>query len=334
VLRARFRKWAYGMVTLVTVLLQGTGNVVFVVVFEMGVPGIFLGGLIALTAAGLLSLILILPDLRPGLSPRILGRMLAYGAPLAPSAVAFWVLSYLDRTLLLLLRDSHHVGLYEVGSKVAAIVAFLTFAFTQAYVPLSYEMARREESRPAYGRILLAYTVGFGWVAVALSAFASEVVMVLAADEYHGGTVVVPWLVGGVAISGAGAVLATGIHLAQRTIWVTIIAVASAAANYVLNLWWIPAHGMVGAAAATLASYLLMNLLLVIVAERLHPIGYPWGRVIAATGLATAGVVAATAVDAWWIRGLIVVAYPAVILGTRIVAWSELRGRFLPPPRA
>jgi O-antigen/teichoic acid export membrane protein len=312
VLRARFRKWAFGGLTLLSVLLQGSFNVLLVVVLRLGVGGVFLGGLIALTSVGALSLVLIRKDVRPCFSGARLRRLLAYGAPLVPASVAFWALASLDRTLLVVIRGEETVGLYEVGGKVAAIASFATFAITQAYVPLSFEMAGRDDADRHYGRVLLAYLAGMGGLALLLAAFAEETVGLLAAPDFARGAVVVPWLVSGVALAGAGTILATGIHLAKRTIWVTWAAAAAAILNLALNLLWIPGWGMVGAAAATLASYAVMNVVLTVVAQKLRPVPYPWGRAALLAGLAGAGILVSAYVEPWWGRALIVAGFGGV----------------------
>jgi O-antigen/teichoic acid export membrane protein len=325
VLRARMRKWSYGLVSLTSVLLLGLFNVLMVVVLERGVEGIFLGGLISLTTVGLLAIGLIRSDLRLGLSWPRLRRMLAYGAPLAPAALAFWALSYIDRSVLLKLEGAAQVGLYDVGSKIAAIVAFATFAISQAYLPLSYEIAQQPDSRRSYGRILTAYVAGMGWLVLGLCAFAGEALSLLAAEKFHGAIVVVPWLVSAVAIAGAAPILATGIHLAKRTVWVTAISVIAALTNLVLNLWWVRAHGIVGAAAATLASYVLMTTLYAVVAERLHPIRFPWARAGAAVGAAAAGILTVGGTSGLLPRVLVVAAYPVVLVALRVVGVGDLR---------
>jgi O-antigen/teichoic acid export membrane protein len=311
VLRARFRKWAFGLVSVTSVVLLAAFNVVTVVVLGMGVEGIFLGGAISLTAVGLLAGWLIRGEIVPGLAGDRLRSLLAYGIPLVPASLAFWALSYVDRLLLTRLLGTDAVGLYEVGSKVAAVVAFATTAVYQAFVPLSFEMSRDDESDRGYGRILVAYLLGMGGLSLVLVAFGREIVEVLAAADYRAGAAVVPWLVPGVAISGLGTILATGIHLARKTIWITAAAGAAAAANVVLNLWWIPEHGIVGAAAATLVSYAVMVVLLLAAAQRLHPIAYPWGRAAVAAAMAGGAIVAASHVETVAVRAGVVVAYLA-----------------------
>jgi O-antigen/teichoic acid export membrane protein len=213
---------------------------------------------------------------------------------------------------------------------MAAVVVFATFAISQAYVPLSYELAARPDARRAYGRILTAYAAGMGWLALGLCAFAGEVISVLAHEKFHAGVVVVPWLVPAMAIAGAAPILATGIHLAKRTVWVTFVSLIAALTNLGLNVWWVRAHGIVGAGAATLASYALMSTLYAIVAERLHPIRFPWAKTAVAVVAAGAGILAAGAVEGWWPRAAVVVGYPVVLVVSRVVRPAELRRVFRP----
>jgi O-antigen/teichoic acid export membrane protein len=99
---------------------------------------------------------------------------------------------------------------------------------------------------------------------------------------------------------------------------VTIVTLLAAGSNVVLNLLLIPAHGIEGAAAATLASYALMVVGLAVAAQRLHRIAYPWLRIAAPTAAAGAGILLAARTDSWAVRAGIVGVYGLLVLVTRL----------------
>jgi O-antigen/teichoic acid export membrane protein len=71
--------------------------------------------------------------------------------------------------------------------------------------------------------------------------------------------------------------IATG--RARQTQFNWIAATAGAVLNFGLNLWLIPAYGMLGAAYATLAAYVLLMVLRTWNAQLVYPVRYQWRRV-------------------------------------------------------
>ena len=83
--------------------------------------------------------------------------------------------------------------------------------------------------------------------------------------------------------------IATG--RARRTQFNWVATTAGAALNFALNLWLIPAYGMLGAAYATLAGYILIMVLRTWNAQQVYPVQYQWRRVavlVLAAGALTA----------------------------------------------
>jgi O-antigen/teichoic acid export membrane protein len=72
--------------------------------------------------------------------------------------------------------------------------------------------------------------------------------------------------------------IATGRSRQTQFNW--IATTAGAILNFTLNIWLIPAYGMLGAAYATLAGYILIMALRTWNAQRVYPVQYQWRRVV------------------------------------------------------
>jgi len=82
--------------------------------------------------------------------------------------------------------------------------------------------------------------------------------------------------------------IATG--RARRTQFNWVAATAAALLNFGLNLWLIPAYGMLGAAYATLAATILLMAVRTWNAQQVYRVAYQWRRVVVlllAAGLLT-----------------------------------------------
>lgn len=62
-----------------------------------------------------------------------------------------------------------------------------------------------------------------------------------------------------------------GILLKERTALLPPLSAVSAILCILLNLWWIPRFGMMGAAWATVVAYFIYTMLLTIASQRLYP---------------------------------------------------------------
>ena len=86
--------------------------------------------------------------------------------------------------------------------------------------------------------------------------------------------------------------LIAGIYIEKKTGHLPLITAAGAVVNIAVNFALIPVMGMMGAALATLAAYLVMAGVLYLVVRRFYPVEYEWKR-IGIIALAGAAVFAA-----------------------------------------
>jgi O-antigen/teichoic acid export membrane protein len=120
--------------------------------------------------------------------------------------------------------------------------------------------------------------------------------------------------------------MAIGVGRAKRTQFNWAIAGAAAVLNVALNLILIPPYGMMGAAIATVAAYVLMFVLMTWYAQRVFPVPYQWRRVGTAAAAAVVLVVAGKLLDAGLAVALVLsLAYPLALAAL---------GFYLPAERA
>jgi O-antigen/teichoic acid export membrane protein len=119
------------------------------------------------------------------------------------------------------------------------------------------------------------------WAAVGLSLFAPWIVRLLARKPgYWPAAEAVPALAYASVFFAGFIVVTIATGRARQTKFNWIAATAAAILNFTLNLWLIPAYGMLGAAYATLAAYILLMVLRTWNAQRVYPVRYQWRRVV------------------------------------------------------
>jgi len=83
-----------------------------------------------------------------------------------------------------------------------------------------------------------------------------------------------------------------GIYIREKAGRLPVVTGLGAAVNIAANLAWVPAFGILGAAYATLAAYVVMAAAMFFFSQRIFPIPYEWGR-LGRLALIAAGVYAA-----------------------------------------
>ena len=80
--------------------------------------------------------------------------------------------------------------------------------------------------------------------------------------------------------------MAIGVGRAKRTQFNWVVTGVAALVNVALNLILIPPYGIMGAAVATVAAYVVMFLGMTWYAQRVFPVPYQWRRVLTAVAAA------------------------------------------------
>ena len=284
-LRMREASVTYGILNVGRLVVTLAFVLVTLLVFDGALNGVVM----ALAAESILfaaiTAIFIAAELKPSVSREQLSVLLRFGAPLIPFAFGLTILAHGDRYLLRLFGDLAQVGQYAVGAKVAAILGVAVRAFQVAWPPVLFTTARTPNGRIFFAKTLTYILLALGFAAVAVTAFARELVHVLASSAFRPGVAVVPVLVFAQMSLGAFYATAVGTNVAGKTtLQVLSIAFATAAFG-ATGFLLVPRVGMIGAACATVVGYLTLAVANGAFSVRLYPVRYEWGRVAGALTL-------------------------------------------------
>ena len=322
-LRAERRPGPYALLSFSRAVLGSILIIGFVVAAGLGPLGVVLGSAMAAVVAAMAGTILLARGgrLKLGLDGTLARRMLAFGLPLVPAALAGWALNLSDRYLVNAFEGRDAVGIYSAGYTVGLAINALAIApFSLAWGAAYWEIAKRDDAPAVISRVLTGFAALACFAALGISALATDAFRILLTPGFEDGRFVTPFSAFAFVAYGLFTVLTTGINLAGRTGRLPLIMGAAAAANFVLNLALIPALGYLGAAVSTLLGYALLAVIGGVVSQRAYPVPWELGRVGVVLGLAMA--LAAAAIlgpdhVAW--RLATIVAYPAVVVGLGIV---------------
>jgi O-antigen/teichoic acid export membrane protein len=197
--------------------------------------------------------------------PRIewpdLGTCVRYGLPLSLATSAGFFIDYGDRYVIQLMRGAADVAVYSVPyDMLYYLVDALTTPLRMAIVPILFTLLAAGESERASellgqalrGVLFVAVPLGFG-----LWFLGRDILIVVASEKYAESHTLLPLLAPGIIVGGLNFLLVVGLTYQRRTGVIAAVTVAAGVFNLILNLFFVPRFGLVGAAWATLLSYVL-----------------------------------------------------------------------------
>ena len=282
--RAEQRSIAFSIATLANIAITVPLTVVLVVVYKHGPLGIIVGNLSGTLIVYVVLLAYRREQLGLQFDRKLLHNLNRFGIPLMAAALAMWVTNFGDRFMLVKLLHGHHatiqVGQYSLANKISSAMVLLFTAFQVAWPAFAYSIEDEKEAKRAYSYVLTYLMFIAAWAAVALSLFAPWIVHFLGRKHgYWPASGAVPALAYSSVFYAGFIVVTIATGRARKTQFNWIAATAAALLNFGLNVWLIPAYGMLGAAYATLAAYVLLMIVRTWNAQLVYPVQYQWRRV-------------------------------------------------------
>jgi O-antigen/teichoic acid export membrane protein len=287
VLRNQFRASLFASLNTLTTLLSIGLSLVAVLWLRLGIAGLMIGALAAALVMLPIRLWTARALLRPRFSWRQLGQLLAYGVPLVPVSIAYWVFVASDRLVLGKLSTLEQVGLYTVANNLTSTLTFINSALGQAWSP--HAIRAYEDQRAAapalFGRVMTYILLGFGLLCVVITAFAHEALILLSTPPFYGAAVAVGPLAFAMLALASTQVTALSISLVKKTHYLSLYSWLAALLNLGLNLWLVPRWGMIAASWSTAGAYLFLTLGYLVTSQRLWPVAYETRRALTITAL-------------------------------------------------
>ncbi|MBU1693644.1 MAG: oligosaccharide flippase family protein [Verrucomicrobia bacterium] len=192
---------------------------------------------------------------------------LRYGVPLLPRYFALALFKLADRFVILQVNGPEAVALYTVAANLAFMAAdtqvFLEFIFP--YLSAAWSRNRAENRAGLSGEALDHFHAGLRWsltttlpMALGLVLWGRPVVALVAGRAYGPASAIFPMLAPVIVLIPVTSFFQLALNLDGKTMGVGATILAAAGLNLLLNLWWIPTYGVIGAAGATSTATVLL----------------------------------------------------------------------------
>lgn len=245
------------MMTLITAFF----NVLFLVIFNLGVSGYLLSIILAHLLASIylwnkLQLNNVI-DLKK-INIKDMFMLLKYSIPLIPNSIAWWINSMIDRYFIILFLGVSFNGIFAVASKIPALISVLNSIFFQAWQISAIQEYESEDKSEFYTLIFSLYSrfifLGTTFILLILK----PLMEFLVSDEFSIAWRYVPFLLLTVIYSSFSSFLGNLYAASKNTKSVFTTTVIGAIVNVFANLLLIPNYGLSGAGIASAIGFLII----------------------------------------------------------------------------
>ncbi len=195
-------------------------------------------------------------------------KALKYGVPLIAFEFAGILLTFGDRYVLQYYLGTESVGIYSAGYNISTYFSqLIIMPLVLTIYPMYMELwtNKGEKATKAFLSSMLKYfQILTIFLMLIMVLGAKDVVILLASKKFLTAYTIIPIILFGILINGAGNILGAGLYIKKRTKIFTFVVVMSGVINLALNFAFIPLMGILGAAWATLLAYLFSTILLTI----------------------------------------------------------------------
>ena len=286
-LRLERKAKIFGLIKITNVVTMLALNFLFILGLRTGVEGIFIANMIASALTFFVLLPTFVKKWKLTLERPAIRTMLPFGLTNVPAYLGAMMVQVIDRPIVQFYLGLAAVGIYQANYRMGFIMMVFVSLFEYAWRPF---FMRQHKTNDSQARILFAHIFTYfmlvSLIAFLLLAFFLPYILTtplfgrqLLPPRYMAGMSIIPVVLFAYIFQGMYTNFIAGIYIKERNRSLPVITGLGAATNIIVNLLLIPSMGIMGAAIATLAAYVVMAIAIYRVSQKAYFIAYDWSRV-------------------------------------------------------
>ena len=273
--RMKNQPFLYGVFRISRTTIEIALSVFLILRFEMDWSGRFYGMVIAAFLGFIVAAFYLwkMKYLVLSFNKNYVKKFLHFGLPLIPHALSGALIMYSDKIIVTEMLGISENGIYSVAFQIGMVIALFQNSFNQAWVPFFFKKLKENFDKQKMVKVtyiyflaLLALTAGLWLITPIIFKFINH--------NFTEGSSFVFWIGLGFAFNGMYKMMVNYIMFEERTKYVAIITLTTAAVNIILNIIFINYYGLLGAAIASTISFAIQFILSWIICSKIYPM--PW----------------------------------------------------------
>ncbi len=285
-LRLERKAKKFALFKTINIVVNISSNIILIFILHWGIEAVFVSNLIASLVALLLLLPTIVSSFKFEFHSELFKRLIKFGLPYLPAGFAVMLVQVVDVPIMEKLTDFKTVGIYKANYKLGIFMMLFVNMFQYAWQPFFLQNAKEKNAREMFSKVLTYFTIIGSFILIVLSLFISDLAKInifgfsLIGLKYWSGLSIVPVVLLAYLFNGMYVIFSAGIYIEEKSLYVPVVSGLGAFVNIVTNFLLIPVMGIMGAALATLAAYLIMALGYYFVTQKFYKINYEVGKIL------------------------------------------------------
>lgn len=285
-LRLRNKAKSFAFIKISNIVINVILNVVLISYFKMGIEAVFISNL----ASSVITLLMLLPVIVRNFSfsvnKELLKEVLKFSLPIIPAGISANIVQTISRPILKYLTDDAVVGIYQASFRLGILMMLVVSMFEFAWRPFFLNNAKEPNAKQIFSKVLTIFVIFSSFIFLTASVFIEDIVKLklpfnvhLIGKSYWDGLGIVPVILFSYLLYGIYINFLAGIYIEKKTKYLPLITGLAAAANVIANFLLIPAYSYMGAALATLISYVVMMTSMYYFSNKYYPVEYEYKKI-------------------------------------------------------
>jgi O-antigen/teichoic acid export membrane protein len=285
-LRLERKATLFSTLKMMNIFVNLISNFILIFYFKLGIESILISNLLAAFITIIFLFPTIIKNFRLNINFLLLKRLLKFGLPYLPAGLAVMFIQVIDVPILEKLTNVETVGIYKANYKLGIFMMLFVGMFQYAWQPFFLRNYKEQNIKEVFSKVLTYFCLVSSFLLIIISLFIEDVIRIsfwgyhLIGEKYWAGIPIVPIILLGYMFNGLYVVFSAGIYIEEKSIYAPVVTGFGAIINVAANFLLIPKLNIIGAALATLFSYIIMALGYYLVTQKYYKINYEYGRVI------------------------------------------------------
>ena len=272
----------YILLSVFKLILSFLLTIYFVKSLSLGIKGILYARLAGGAATAVIMLFfVIVPRLKFKWDLSLLWLSIKFGLPAIAGNIGYLIFQMNDRYMLNWLSTDMETGKYSFGFKIANFINLIFVATVgMSFVPSVFSKEKDENNTRYYRKMLTYYCFLIAFIILGFLFFYRDLLALMAKNkDYFDGLAVVPVLTLSFMVMGMNYFVGIGLFLKNKMHLFLIPSLAAVILNIIMNYFFIPLWGMMGAAYSTLISQVIYTAILTVTSGRQLKVGFEWFKI-------------------------------------------------------
>ena len=284
-LRLERKTKKFALIKISNIVINLGLNLILILKYHYGIESIFISNLVASIFSFVALLPEILKKLKLHVDINILKKMMKFGLPYLPAAFASVIVQIIDVPIVERLTNTATLGVYRANYRLGIFMMLFVQMFAFAWQPFFLENAKEKDAKEIFSKVLTIFFVILASLWIFLSLFIGDIVTIrimgrtILGEQFLSGLPIVPIILLAYLFNGLYMNFIAGLYIEEKTQYFPLITGLGAVVNVAVNFTLIPQFGIMGAAWATLASYVVMAGGLFIVSQKFYRINYEYKKI-------------------------------------------------------